>query len=92
MFAAAILAMAMALPASADYHGKVFSDRNGDGTFDGGDRPLPGVMVTDGLNVVLTSKDGTYNLPGHDRERFVYVTVPSGYKASGRHSCSILQP
>ena len=85
MFAAAILAMAMALPASADYHGKVFSDRNGDGTFDGGDRPLPGVMVTDGLNVVLTSKDGTYNLPGHDRERFVYVTVPSGYKASGRH-------
>ena len=85
MFAAAILAMAMALPASADYHGKVFSDRNGDGTFDGGDRPLPGVMVTDGLNVVLTSKDGTYNLPGYDRERFVYVTVPSGYKASGRH-------
>ena len=33
-----------------------------------------------GLNVVETAADGSFTLPGHERERFVFITTPSGYK------------
>ncbi len=44
--------------------------------------PMPGVAVTDGLNVVKTAADGAFTLPGdHPKARFVTVTTPSGYRA-----------
>lgn len=48
-------------------------------------KPLAGVAVSDGLNVVKTAGDGTFSLPGHDRERFVFITTPSGYKTDNKH-------
>lgn len=70
----------LGLAASAQpYTGRVYQDANGNGTFDSGDKPLAGVRVSDGINVVETSKDGTFSLPGYDDMRFVFVTVPSGY-------------
>ena len=69
----------LGLAASAQpYTGRVYQDANGTGTFDSGDKPLAGVAVSDGINVVKTAKDGTFSLPGHDDTRFVFVTVPSG--------------
>ena len=67
---------------AAPYKGKVFIDSNGNGTFDKGEKTLKGVMVSDGRNVVKTLGNGTYELPGHERERFLFVTVPSGYKTA----------
>lgn len=67
------------------YSGHVFVDKNNNGVFDKGEKALPGVMVSDGLHVVTTSSDGSFSLPGHARERFVFITTPSGYKTNNKH-------
>ena len=79
---AAVLGMAAD---ASSYEGKVFSDRNANGVFDRGDKVLSGVMVTDGLNVVRTDRNGDFVLPGHEKARFITVTVPSGYKTFNAH-------
>lgn len=70
---------------SAQHTGRVFEDKNNNGVFDKGERPLKGVSVSDGLNVVQTSGDGTFTLAGHDKERFVFITTPSGYRTDNKH-------
>ncbi|HYE54199.1 MAG TPA: calcineurin-like phosphoesterase family protein [Chitinophagaceae bacterium] len=40
---------------------------------------IGGVAVTDGRNVVLTDKNGNYELPANEAAEFVYISVPSGY-------------
>lgn len=77
--------MAVALPAMAAYTGHVYVDKNKNGVFDKGERPMAGVKVSDGLNVVETAKDGSFTLPGHARQRFLFITTPSGYKTFNSH-------
>ncbi|MFV0272171.1 MAG: PQQ-binding-like beta-propeller repeat protein [Macellibacteroides fermentans] len=60
--------------------GYVFVDANWNGILDKGERRLEGVSVSDGLHVVKSDKSGFFSLPGHQRERFVTITTPSGYK------------
>ncbi len=67
--------------ALAEYSGVVFADRNANGTRDAGEQAMPGVVVSDGLHAVKTDNKGRYTLPGHERERFIFVTVPDGCKA-----------
>lgn len=62
-----------------------FVDKNHNGSFDKGEKVLKDVKVSDGLNVVKTDANGMYTLPGHERERFVFITLPSGYKAGDKH-------
>ena len=71
---------ALPLALSAQYTGKVYVDANRNGVCDRGERPMKGVAVSDGLNVVLTDAAGSFSLPGHDKARFVFITTPSGYK------------
>ena len=50
------------------------------GRVTGGDRPLGGVLVSDGRRVVRTGADGRYELPvGPGSGRFVFVTTPRGF-------------
>ena len=42
-------------------------------------------MVSDGLHVVKTASDGTFELPGHDKARFVFITTPSGFKTNNAY-------
>ena len=77
--------LGLAHTASAQYKGKVFIDQNGNGVFDKNEKVLPGVCVSDGLNVVKTDRKGVYNLPGHDDNRFVFITTPSGYKTNNAY-------
>lgn len=65
--------------------GRVFEDKNNNGLWDKGEKALKGVKVSDGLNVTVTAADGTFSLPGHDREKFIFITTPSGYKTCNRH-------
>ncbi|MBO4943790.1 MAG: PQQ-binding-like beta-propeller repeat protein [Muribaculaceae bacterium] len=74
-----------ALSVQAQYSGTVFVDKNGNNTFDKGEKTLAGVCVTDGLNVVETDSHGRFTLPGHQRARFITVTTPSGYKAVDKY-------
>ncbi len=46
-----------------------------------GGRGLPGVMVSNGCDVVLTSSDGSWNLPVSAGD-FVFVVKPSGWSFS----------
>ena len=60
-----------ALPASpVRVHGQVRTEGTG----------LPGVAVTDGLSVVETQEDGTFELVTTDRQPFVYLSLPAGYR------------
>lgn len=48
-------------------------------------KPLPGVLVSDGLHVAATAAEGRFELPGHLRQRFVMATIPAGYQAVDSH-------
>lgn len=69
----------------AQHTGRVFEDKNNNGVFDKGERPLKGISVSDGLNVTQTANDGTFTLVGHDKQRFIFVTTPSGYRTDNKH-------
>jgi len=67
-----------------DYvEGKVFEDRNQNSQLDRGEHGIPGVMVSNGYDVVLTDGKGRYRLPAKARglESFtVFVTKPASYQ------------
>ena len=67
--------------ALASYSGYVYVDRNGNQQYDEGEQPLTKVSVSDGLNVVQTDAEGRFELPGYTEARFVFITIPSGYRA-----------
>lgn len=49
------------------------------GKVQSGGKGIGGVVVTDGLDAVVTSGDGTYTLISSGYQRFVYISLPSGY-------------
>lgn len=61
--------------------GTVYADLNGSGRMDIGDKPLAGVAVSDGRQVVTTSARGEYRLET-DKGRIVFVSLPRGYRAT----------
>jgi hypothetical protein len=58
--------------------GVVFEDRSGTGRRQVGDRGIPGVLVSNGREVVRTDGGGHYTLP-IDEEAIVFVIKPGGY-------------
>ena len=70
-------ALAQALPPPCN-GGRVFEDRDGDGRFSRGDRPLPGILVSDGLELVRSDERGEYALHWRDG-RTTFVIKPAGY-------------
>jgi len=65
---------------ASNYEGIVYVDANQNQQFDQGEKKLSSVEVTDGLNIVQTDSKGHFQLPGHEKARFIYITTPSGYK------------
>lgn len=41
---------------------------------------IDNVSITDGKNVVKSDSNGRFELDGHEKAEFVYITVPSGYE------------
>ena len=68
---------AFAKPAPCN-HGMVWEDANANGAHDPGERPLAGIKVSDGAELVLTDAAGSYRLPVMDG-RTVFVIKPAGY-------------
>ena len=79
----------LATAAGAQYTGKVFLDENKNKTWDTGEKGMKGVSVSDGQNVLKTDASGNFSLPGHAKNRFIFVTVPAGYKLSAKHYLKI---
>ncbi len=69
----------------AEYEGRVFHDDNGNGIYDEGEKGIKDIRVSDGLHVVETNANGTYNLKGSSITRFIFITVPAGYKTTKKH-------
>ena len=47
-----------------------------------GDAKRSGIVVSNGLDCTLTDERGEWELPTYEGMRFVFVTVPSGFRAS----------
>ncbi|WP_262007163.1 PQQ-binding-like beta-propeller repeat protein [Streptomyces sp. FIT100] len=68
--------------ATATVEGTVFKDANGNGKRDRGERPMPGVDVTDGAAWTTTGPDGSYRLaidPTRRETDLVSIVSPDGY-------------
>ncbi|MEU2429634.1 metallophosphoesterase N-terminal domain-containing protein, partial [Streptomyces sp. NPDC007861] len=71
-----------AATATATVEGTVFKDANGNGKRDRGERPMPGVDVTDGAAWTTTGPDGSYRLaidPTRRETDLVSIVSPDGY-------------
>jgi 3',5'-cyclic AMP phosphodiesterase CpdA len=71
---------------AADFAGVIFADRDGDGARGAAEPGLPGVLVSNGLDVVRSDEQGRYRLPAVQSQGpadgtggFVFATRPDGY-------------
>ena len=67
----------------ASYTGRVYLDENKNGKYDSGEKGIADIMVSNGYDVVVSGKTGEYSLADYKKARFIYITIPSGYKTSG---------
>ncbi|TKC00717.1 calcineurin-like phosphoesterase C-terminal domain-containing protein [Pedobacter cryophilus] len=58
------------------------------GTITAGGKGLAAVAVTDGYTVFVTDKEGKYDFFAHPKAKFVYFSIPSGYKIPHQNSIS----
>ncbi len=64
----------------AQFNGFVYEDKNGDGIPEGNEKGIPGALVSDGYEIVLTDRQGKFSLPKNPEARFITLTTPSGYE------------
>lgn len=50
-----------------------------------GGKPAPHIRVSDGKQVVTTDKEGRYTLAGHEDQKFIFLTTPSGFNTTQKH-------
>ena len=67
---AALTMMSAAAASLISLSGRVLSDG----------KPVAGVPVTDGIQIVTTDKSGKYSMKSAEDTKFVYITLPDGYK------------
>ncbi len=75
----AILAGTAANAAQQTARGVVFHDVNGNAKYDTSDRPLDGIRVSNGTQIVATDSDGRYTLPIDD-DAIIFVIKPRGWQ------------
>ena len=79
----AILALAASpIQGQRAVHGIVFNDANGNGVLDPTERPVPGVVVSNQVDVVTTDAAGRYQLTADDKT-IVFVSVPTDWQTVG---------
>ena len=74
-----LLVGAVAPVAAGTVTGVVFVDANGNGTREAGEAGLPGVLVSDGAQVLPTDAAGSYALPLPAEGALVRLSIPTGY-------------
>ena len=78
-----IILFSILFSAIAGYKGRVYLDENRNGKYDQGENGISGVLVSNGKDVIVSDKNGEFSLPNYKKARFVFISVPSGYKSSG---------
>lgn len=64
------------------HHGVVYIDANANGKRDASERGMPGVIVSNQRDVVVTDSLGRFEIPGGSTG-IVFVSVPDGFRSSG---------
>ncbi len=81
---AAAFVFAISTTLAADTcRGSVFADINGNRIRDAEEPALGNVRVSNGEIIVRTDAEGAFQLPLDNSCRFVFISVPTGYHASG---------
>ncbi len=84
MLLAMITLLWLAAPiCAAEVRGRVFLDANKNGQADPGEQGIAGVLVSDGLTVVATADNGSYQFPLAESPAIVRMTRPEGHTPSG---------
>jgi len=65
--------------AAAPIEGRVFLDLNRNSIYEESEPGLAGVVVSNGLEIVLTDADGFFVLEPDPEAKFVFISIPSGY-------------
>ena len=73
-----LLIFAGATSAQQPAKGRVFNDANKNRIIDEGEKGIPGVLVSNQQEVVLTGGDGFYEIPVWDQS-ILFITKPAGY-------------
>jgi hypothetical protein len=68
---------------AAQWEGRVFDDRDGDGVASAGESGIAGVVVSDGQSLALTDGDGRYRLDARD-DAPVFLVKPAGWRLAPR--------
>ena len=76
VIAVAFFAASWAFAETGDAKGVVYNDKNGNALRDAGERGLPGVLVSNGMDIVKTDKKGSYSLPVSD-DTIVFLIKPA---------------
>src|SRR5208283_2970857 len=70
--------------------GTVYLDQNRNGVRDEGEKGIPGIGVSDGKEIVITDKDGKYELSNADSTaQMVFVSIPRDYQKTNQFYYSI---
>jgi hypothetical protein len=70
------------MAAQATLSVNVFDDRNGNGSRDSGERPIPGVVVSNQRDVATTDASGIARVE-RGPTGIVFVSIPNGYRSVG---------
>jgi hypothetical protein len=79
LFVTVGLTFCLAVAAQNNVTGYVYVDNNNNGQFDKKETGLAGVAVSNGKDIVLTDKNGLYQLPVSN-DNIIFVIKPSGYQ------------
>src|SRR5690242_1755448 len=71
-----------AVAQNAALHGVVYADANANGRHDASEHGLPGVIVSNQRDVVVTDSLGRFEIPP-GTTGIVFVSVPDGFRSSG---------
>lgn len=76
--------MAVTITYESENSGKEIELKDGNnvyGIVSCGTKGIPGVVVSDGYEVVQTDSDGVYQFKSEKKHKYVFISVPSGYEA-----------
>ena len=79
----AALCLSLTAAAQIAITGKVFVDKNLNGTFDLGEEGVSKVKVTDGFTFVWSDAQGVFSIQPNPEARFIYLCTPAFYDPSG---------
>ncbi|MGY6631141.1 MAG: calcineurin-like phosphoesterase C-terminal domain-containing protein [Wenzhouxiangella sp.] len=79
LFLTAAFWLLMSPLSAAEITGQVFLEVDGNGQWRDGSPGVPGVLVSNGREIVRTDAQGRYRLPVHD-DMDVFVIQPAGYR------------